>query len=93
MSQIINNSLYCCLWHGDDLRVHGVLVGIRRLYRLEGAGAHMQCDLGRLYAPLAQTVKYLIGEMQTRSRSRYRTFDTLIDSLVGGLIALLRLTI
>ena len=71
MSEIVDDRLDGGHRHGDDLRVHGVLVGIGYLDGLECARTHMQGDFGCLYASLAQSEEYLVGEMQARSGGSY----------------------
>ena len=93
MTEVIDNRLYGCLWYGDNLGVHGVLVGICYLHGLEGTCTHMQGHFGGLNAALTQSVQYFVGKMQACSRCCYRTLDTRIDSLISGLVALLRLAV
>ena len=93
MTKVGNDCFNCITRHGDNLGVHGMLIGIRHLHRLESTCTYMQGEFGCLYALLAQAVEDIIREMQTRSRSRYRTFDARIDGLVGGFVALFGLAI
>ena len=79
--------------NSNHLGMHGMIIRISHLDRLESAGTHMQCHLGRLYPLGTQAIKHLIGEMQTSSRCCYGTFDARIDGLIGGLVAILGFTI
>ena len=53
MSEIGNDCFDGFAWYGDNLGVHGMLVGICHLDGLEGAGSYVQGDFGGLYALLA----------------------------------------
>ena len=93
MPEVVDNCLDSGLRHRDNLRMHGMLVGICHLHGLEGTCTNMQGHLRSLYAPLAQTAEHIICEMQTRSRSRHRTFNARINGLISCLVAFLRLAI
>ena len=93
MTEVGNDLLDCLAWHGDNLSMHGMLVGISHLHGLESTRTDVQGDFGSLYTLLAQAVKDIIREVKTRSGGSHRTFDARIDGLIGRFIALLSLAI
>ena len=84
---------YCGARHGDNLRMHGVLVGVGGLNGQESAGTDMERQFVGLYASTAEVRQNGFGKMQSGSRRRYRSLDARIDGLVGAFVALLSLAV
>ena len=63
------------------------------LHRLEGSGTHVQRQLLTLDTMGIESLQDTVGEVQSGSRSSHTALDLRIHRLVGGLVALLRLTV
>ena len=63
------------------------------LHRSECAGANMKCQLLTLNTLLVECTKHVVCEMKTGSWGCHTTLDFAIHSLIGGLVALLCLTV
>ena len=68
---------------GDDLRVHGMLVGISGLHRQECSCADMEGQFVGLNAPSMEVSEDGFGKMQAGCGRSDRTFDARINGLVG----------
>ena len=79
--------------HGDDLRVHGMLIGIGRLNRQERTRTHMERHLIGLDTAGMQVCQYFLCKMQSCRRCCHTALDTRINGLVGLQIALFGLTV
>ena len=69
--------------HIEQFAVHHVGVDIFTTYRLEGAGADMQRDMGRAHALCRQPLQDAVVEVQSRGRRRDRAGFAGIDRLVA----------
>ena len=85
--------LYGLTMHSDILAMHLVTLYLFTLHRFEGACSHMKGHLIAVYMMLMNILKNGISEMQTSSRSCYTSLDSGIDCLIGGLVALLSLSV
>ena len=74
---------------GDDLGVHGVLVGVVGLDGLESAGSDMEGQFGGADALCTEGVEHLVGEVESGGGCGDGAFDARIDGLVGGFVGLL----
>ena len=63
------------------------------LHRLERAGTHVQRQFLTLDTMGIESFQDTVGEVQSGSRSSHTALDLRIHRLVGGLVALLRLTV
>ena len=79
--------------HADVFRVHLVTLHLLTLDGLERTSSHVEGQLFALDTVSIQISQHLWGEMKAGRWSSHTAFDLRIDSLVGGLIAVLRLTI
>ena len=75
------------------LRVHLMLSDGVALHRLEGSGTHVQRQFLTLDTMGIESFQDTVGEVQSGSRSSHTALDLRIHRLVGGLVALLRLTV
>ena len=79
--------------HGNMLCVHVVVANLLALDWLEGAGTNVQGNLLALNAVAVQFCQHLGGEVQTCRGGSHTALYLGIDGLVGGEVALLRLSV
>ena len=79
--------------HADKLGMHLVAFHLIALDRLERASPHVESQFLTIYAMSVESGQDLRRKVQASRRSSHTALDFRIDSLVGGLVAILRLTV
>lgn len=79
--------------HTDILRVHLMPLHLLALHRLERAGSHMKSQLLALNTMGIEVGQYLGRKVKTGRGSSHTTLNLRVNGLVGGLIAVLCLTV